>query len=278
MAARQMFFGQFLLDEEVIGEDDLHRAVELATEENSRIGALGVECGMLTETQVELIQLEQRQTDMPFASLAVQLELLTREQSDELLLKQRRRHKPIGEALVELGILETGELDDLLDRYHLCELNLDDAHLELPFELAEDDLAPYLIEYFPVLFRRITKIPMKMQSCREWHGRSNLPFRVMQTLEGDCPIQIGIAACPDLALRIANGLGEPSEGTREPEEVQDAVREFAEIFGDAGCRSVKRDGLPSKAGHAELDRLPKLGFWFPATTPYGRGILVLSPN
>ncbi len=277
MALRQMFFGQFLLDEEVIGEDDLHRAVELASEENSRIGALGVECGYLTETQVELIQLEQRQADLHFADLAVQLELLTREQSNDLLRKQRRRHKPIGEALVGLGVLEPGELEDLLDRYHLCQLDLDDVHLELPIELAEDDLAPYLIEYFPVLFRRITQIPMKLRAGRDWHGRSNLPFRVMQTIAGDCPMKIGIAACPELATRIANGLGEPCESVHERDEILDSLREFAEIFSDAGCRSVRRDGLSATAGRPELDRLPKLGFWFPATTPYGRGILVLSP-
>ncbi len=277
MAARQMFFGQFLLDEEVIGEVDLHRAVELASEENTRIGALAVDCGILTEPQVELVQLEQRQTDLHFADLAVQLELMTCEQSNELLRKQRRRHKPIGEALVELGVLEPGELDDLLDRYHLCELGLDDVHLELPVELAEDDLAPYLIEYFPVLFRRITQIPMKLQACRDWHGRSNLPYRVMQTIEGDCPLTIGIAACPDLATRIGNGLGGPSETAREREEMLGFVREFAEIFSDAGCRSIRRDGLPATVGHAEPDLLPKHGFWFPATTPYGRGILVLSP-
>ncbi len=273
----QMFFGQFLIDEEVISEDALRRAIELASEENPRIGALGIESGYLTEVQVELIQLEQRRTDMRFAELGVQLELLTRDQANALLREQRRRHKPIGEALVELGSLETGELDDLLDRYHLSQLDLDAAHLELPSELCEDDLAPYLVEYFPVLFRRITQLPMKLRGGQTWHGRSNLPFRVGVTIEGDCPITIGIAACSDLAARIATGLGDRSAADHDREEPLGSVREFAEIFSDAGCRSVRRDGLRATTRDSEIDRLPKRGVWFPATTPFGRGILVLSP-
>jgi hypothetical protein len=273
----QMFFGQFLIDEEVISEDALRRAIELASEENPRIGALGIEIGYLTEVQVELIQLEQRRTDMRFADLGVQLELLTRDQAGALLREQRRRHKPIGEALVELGSLESGELDDLLDRYHLSQLDLDAAHLELPSELCEDDLAPYLVEHFPVLFRRITQLPMKLQAGRTWHGRSNLPFRVGVTIEGDCPMAIGIAACSDLATRIATGLGDRSAADPDREEPLGSVREFAEIFSDAGCRSVGRDGLRATTGDSEIDRLPKQGVWFPATTPFGRGILVLSP-
>ncbi|MCH7868043.1 MAG: hypothetical protein IH881_10140 [Myxococcales bacterium] len=273
----QMFFGQFLIDEQVISDAALHQAIELATEENSRIGALGVERGYLSEAQVEVIQLEQRRTDMPFADLAVQLEMLTRDQSVALLQEQKRRHKPIGEALVQLGFLDTAELDDLLDRYHLCQLDLDAAHIGLPFELCDEDLFPYLVEYFPVLFRRITQIPMKLQAGRNFPGRSNLPFRVSVTIEGDCPVTIGIAACPELAARLATGLGGSSGPDLDREAVGEYVREFAEILCDAGCRSVRRDGLSARASQGECGQLPKQGFWFPATTPFGRGILVLDP-
>jgi hypothetical protein len=272
-----MFFGQFLLDEQVISEDALHRAIDLATEDNARVGALGVERGYLSEAQVQVIQLEQRRRDVLFADLAVQLDMLTPDQASALLKEQKRRHKPIGEALVELGLLDAAELDDLLDRYHLCQLDLDAAHLGLPYELCDEDLFPYLVEYFPVLFRRITQIPMKLQAGRNFPGRSNLPFRVEVKIDGDCPVAIGIAACPDLALRIATGLGDDASQKLDEEEIRQAVREFAEIFSDAGCRSVRQDGLNASAGHVNCGQLPKQGFWFPATTPFGRGMLVLDP-
>lgn len=274
----QMFFGQYLLDQEVISADALHEALDLASRENARIGALAVERSLLSDAQVELVQLEQRRTDMGFADLAVELELLTREQADALLRDQRRRHKPIGEALVELGHLELDELDDWLERYHLSLLDLDAAHLELPFELVQDDLAPYLVEYLPKLFRRITQVPMKLQGARAWLGRSNLPYRATITIRGDCPVEIGIAACDELAAILAAGLGDRKPRSRSELEVQGAVLEFAEIFADAGCRSVRRDGLDAGVEPARGGELPKHGFWFPATTPCGRGILVLEPR
>ena len=274
----QLFFGQFLIDEQVISENALHEAIELATDGNTRVGAIGVELGYLSEAQVDAIQLEQRHADSHFTDLAIQLEMLTRDQANQLLEEQSRRHKPIGEALVELGFIDAAELEDLLDRYHLCDLDIDMPHLDLPFELVEDDLYPYLVEYFPTLFRRITKVPMKLQPGRNFPGRSNLPFRTSVTIAGDCPVAIGIAACPDLALRIATGLRGQTNSAPDRDGIQESIREFAEIFSDAGCRSVRRDGLYASVGQVECGPLPKQGFWFAATTPFGRGILVLDPS
>ncbi len=274
----QMFFGQYLLDEEVIGEDALHEAIELASEVGARIGTLATECGLINDSQAEQVQLEQRRTDMPFADLAVEMELLTRQQAQALLQEQKRRHKPIGQALVELGHLEPAELDDWLDRYHLSQLDLDAAYLELPVELVEDDLAPYLVEYFPKLCRRITQVPMKLQGGRPWMGRSNLPFQATIAIGGDCPMEIGIAACAELAAGLGAGLGDRTIRSRSELEIQAAVLEFAEIFADAGCRSVLRDGLEARLEPARAGELPKDGCWFPAKTPCGRGVLVLAPR
>ena len=142
----QMFFGQFLLDEEVIDADCLQKALEIAGKEHQRIGALAVEWGYLTEPQVEMIQLEQRNHDCRFGELAIELDLLNRSQIEQLLTVQRSRHKPIGEALVALGAINGSELDDLLDRFHLSQVDQDIIHLGLPYELAGDDLAPYQAE------------------------------------------------------------------------------------------------------------------------------------
>ena len=102
----QMFFGQFLLDEEVIDVECLQNALELADKDHHQIGALAVEWGYLSELQVELIQLEQRSNDRLFGELAIDMELLDRAQTAQLLEVQKSRHKPIGEALVELGVID----------------------------------------------------------------------------------------------------------------------------------------------------------------------------
>ena len=273
----QMFFGQFLVEQGAIDDDALQSAIELVDEVNARVGELGVERGYLTPAQVELVQVEQRQVDCRFVDLAVQLELLSIGQADDLLAEQRRRHKPLGEALVELELLNAAELDAWLDRYHLTQFDLDVTHLELPFELMEDDIASYLVDYLPKLFRRMTQVPMKLQPGRPFTGRSNLPYRAEVKIQGDSPVTIGIAACPELARRLALGLQVRDDGQDINEaSLRDGVREFAEILAEAGRRSVANDGLLALVAGGSLDALPKGGFWFPATTPFGRGILVIS--
>lgn len=273
----QMFFGQFLLDEGVIDQEALAQALDIVGDVNARVGELGIERGYLNPAQVELVQLEQLRVDCRFVDLAVQLHLLTRSQADDLLAEQRRRHKPLGEALIELEYLNASDLEAWLDRYHLSQLDLDVSHLELPLDLMEDDLASYVVSYLPKLFRRITQVPMKLESGRRFNGRCNLPYRVEIAISGDCPLQLGFAACPDLARRIALGLQNgDARASFDEATLRDAVREFSEILGEAGQRSVASDGLIAHLGRACLDQLPKSGSWFPATTPFGRGIVVIS--
>ncbi len=274
----QMFFGQYLLDEGVIGRDALGEAIDHAGRINARVGALAVERGFMSEAQIEQVQLEQRQTDLRFADLAVELGLLTREQAIELLNEQKRRHKPIGEALVELGHLAREELDDWLDRFHLTQLDLDAAHLELPIELCEEDLAVYLVEYFPRLFRRITQVPLKLQAGRPFNGRSNLPWRAQVEVVGDVPMRIGVAACDELAALLAGAFASEPADHFGAIELTAAVASFVEVLAEAAERSVASDGLGACAEPCEGESLPKSGFWFPATTPCGRGILVLEPR
>jgi len=274
----QMFFGQYLLDEQVIGEDALAEAIAHAEETNARIGRLAVERGFMSQSDTHRIQLEQRETDLRFIDLAVDLGLLTREQGSVLLSEQRRRHKPIGQALVELGHLTRGELDDWLDRFHLAQFDLDAAHLELPLELCEEDLAIYLVEYLPRLFRRVTHVPMKLEAGRPWNGRTRLPYRARLRLEGDAPLELGFAGCPELAAQLAAAFAGGPAKAFGSFELHEAVCSFADLLGQAGERSVVGDGLTARVEPSEVEVLPKSGHWFPATTPCGRGILVLEAS
>lgn len=64
----------------------------------------------------------------------------------------------------------------------------------------------------------------------------------------------------------------------DPHEISECVVEFAEILPDAAQRSVHHDGLSALCLDPEVGQLPKDGSWFPATTPDGRGVLLLSAS
>jgi hypothetical protein len=194
----------------------------------------------------------------------------------KLLREQKHGHIPIGEALVEQGSLNESELGDLLDRYHLSLIDLDVMHMGLPAELADHDLASYLVTYLPRLYSRITHEPMKLQAARPWHGRSNLPVRFEVDLGGETGMKIGLAGCDAMARQIATALfGSDCDFERE-DVVAQAFEDFGQILADAASRSARQSGIEAEPRRPRVGRLPDQGHWLPATTPSGRGILVLS--
>ena len=116
----QMFFGQYLLDEQVIGEDALAEAIAHAEETNARIGRLAVERGFMSQSDTHRIQLEQRETDLRFIDLAVDLGLLTREQGSVLHVGERTLPKsldPVGIEDQASGVVAAPVYEGLLG-YH----------------------------------------------------------------------------------------------------------------------------------------------------------------
>ena len=71
------FFGQFLVKEGAITVEQLREALDLMASENLRLGQVAVEQGLLSESEANDINREQRYTDKPFGSIAVKLGLIT---------------------------------------------------------------------------------------------------------------------------------------------------------------------------------------------------------
>src|SRR6266702_8142669 len=98
-----MFFGQYLVEKNIVSREHLLQAIELQDAVNLSVGATAVAMGILTEVDVERINQAQRSEDLRFGDLAVKLGLLIDEQFQQVLARQKSSHLYIGEALVRVG-------------------------------------------------------------------------------------------------------------------------------------------------------------------------------
>jgi len=107
-------FGRFLLEKEIITEDQLREALEFQEKSGLFLGQLAVKHGLLSEKEVSNIHTYMCTEGGSFAEAALSLHRLTRAQVEKLTAEQRQHYRFIGEILVKLRILTEGKKDRLL--------------------------------------------------------------------------------------------------------------------------------------------------------------------
>ena len=111
------FFGQFLLEQGLISQDQLNEAISFQRENNALLGSLALEKGMMTREQVVEVMREQQLRCEKFGEIARRKNYLTDEQVRGLLKVQGKNHVFLGEALTRRNYLSIRELNRQLNRF-----------------------------------------------------------------------------------------------------------------------------------------------------------------
>ena len=112
------FFGQFLLDQELITPEQLNAAIVFQRENNTLLGALALKHGFLKPEQVQSIIREQQQSYLKFGEVALKKKYLSEDQVSELLNLQGQNHVYLGEALTRRHYLNARDLNRELNRFN----------------------------------------------------------------------------------------------------------------------------------------------------------------
>lgn len=101
-------FGEILVKENVISNEQLENALKIQKESNKFIGELMIEEGYITEEQRDIIfhSEEYKKQSKKFGELLMANNYISIEQLHDILEKQRRARSFIGEILIELGFLD----------------------------------------------------------------------------------------------------------------------------------------------------------------------------
>ncbi len=113
------FFGNFLLEKNLITREQLLKAIEVQKGEQLRLGTLAIHAGLMTAAEVNHIHALQTHKDKRFGEIALELGYLTPVQIDKLLSSQKPSYLLLSQALVDLNYLSAETFEKAMEEYQL---------------------------------------------------------------------------------------------------------------------------------------------------------------
>jgi hypothetical protein len=115
-----VIFGEYLVEQNIIREKDLARALEIQKTDRVPLGQLAMQKGLIDNKQLFRILSRQRKPEeknKSFGKLAVAMEYLSQEQVETLLERQTHTNRLLGEILVSQGWVSQMELIKALKKF-----------------------------------------------------------------------------------------------------------------------------------------------------------------
>ena len=111
------FFGNFLLNQNLVANWQLSEALELQKDTKLKLGVLAINAGFMTADQVNTVHSAQQRMDKRFGDIAVEMRFVTHDQIETLLNTQKTGHLLLGQALVDKGYMTNGQFEKALNDY-----------------------------------------------------------------------------------------------------------------------------------------------------------------
>ncbi|MCK5512409.1 MAG: chemotaxis protein CheX, partial [Thermodesulfovibrionia bacterium] len=224
------FFGQYLLEKNIIKPHELIEAVKYQDSKNRSIGEYAVSMGYLTEKDVEKICNEQKRVDMRFGDLAVKLGLLTPAQVKEILTMQINERILIGEAMVEKGFLTRDVLDRELDLFQKDQSMYKTGLILTPAGVNNPKVIKEMVELTQKMLQRLTRLTIKVGNG---YISTEEPYKsfllVSVSLRGSAEYEYIFSSSQEIAHLIASSFIGENVQNEQKEVIIDSVKEFCNI-------------------------------------------------
>lgn len=111
------FFGNYLLAQGAITQDELFTAMKKLSTSHMRLGTLAINAGYMTASEVDQVFIEQTHTDKKFGEIAVEQGYMSDEQVTALLSVQNPDFLLLGQILVDDQIISNTDLEFYINDY-----------------------------------------------------------------------------------------------------------------------------------------------------------------
>ncbi len=271
------FFGQFLIERGEVDSGHVREAIELMEQNNRSLGEIAVAERLLSLADSDRVNRRQRTVDKPFGDLAVAMTLLSSDQLVSCLRLQRESRLMIGEALVRLGHLAEDRLAPALDAFKADQAQYQvAADRILPDPLANNRIAPYVLDMLPKFAMRMASITLKVGVPQVLAESPPFPFRVSLPIHGHRGLEITLVGDRAFYLRLAARTAGLEESVLDDELIADGVGEFLNVLCGNAMSALERDGVPTELGVPDYDAELSDGWIFDLGTSHGRAALVLA--
>ena len=270
------FFGQFLLENEIIDRRQLKDASDLMFWVNRRIGELAAKVGYMNLEDVDRIHRAQRNSDRHFGGLAVDAGLLTNEQIKELLAVQNARQLRLGEALVELGFLDHERLKQLLQRFDQEQAAFALDCRQIPEPLGAIPGVRFALEQVPRIAMRTALLPLKIGQDHKWEAKTSYEYRASITIRSEVSLEIGVAADKIFVTGLASANHAASDSPLDEEDLIGALTVFLKALASSVQSTLEGQGLSAELTLLRHGELPSTGRAYDLVSIQGEGLLILT--
>jgi len=271
------FFGQFLVKEGAITVEALREALDLMGTENLRLGQVAVEQGLLSESEANDINREQRYTDKPFGSIAVKLGLITEVQLRDLLKVQNQRRVRIGEALVRLKYLTAENLVSELRKFKSEDQRVAVQPRDLPGYLDDNRIAEYVLELVPRVALRTSRVQIKVPHHCTKIERLAPKIIASVLIRSEQSLRVALSSDEEFAHALTDGVfGQAPSEVLPNEMLDDALGEFLNMLAGNALSGLEQEGIPCELDPPIRGIPPLGGYAFDLNTTNGSATLILS--
>lgn len=221
------FFGHYLLDEDLLTNEQLVEAVDYQSKCNLSLGELAVREDYITAKEADKINDKQRSLDKRFGEVAIDLGLLIDEQIEKLLAIQKKEKIFFGEILLRKNFLDETTLNNALknfeDAQKLEVVQLNDKVASLD----KNDVIKTSIAILQKLYPRIVHDFIKLVEVDESSKLEGII--ALQKMRGDIHLDFAIQAEDQVAFAISSQFLK-MEVSEMDEMVKDVIAEFVNVI------------------------------------------------
>ncbi len=224
------FFGQYLLEKEILNKDQLIESINYQKSKILKLGEIAVQHNFLTEKQVAKIHNEQKRTDMRFGDLAVSMGFLTTEQLEEIITIQKNNHIYLGEAIIACGHMDKGQLDTQLKAFQSEQKAIPPIEVMIKEDIPAKALVEVSVDLTEKLFRRIGDMISKAGQLHiEKDSIKNLGVISQLDFRGDINARYLINVTWEIGHEIAKKTFKKEDLPFDDELIKDTMSEFVNI-------------------------------------------------
>jgi len=255
------FFGQFLVENNLVSREDLLKAIELQEHKNLKFGEMAVSSGHVTKADIERAHNAQMSKDMKLGDLLVEMGILTLTQMNEIVTRQKNTHLYIGEALVQLGALSSDVLQKHLDSFKEDQAQYVSERIELPVGVADGMVWEMIADLTFKMITRVLGLTFRTGKCRMVASVDHNFMMAALDLAGDVEARYVLSVSEGVQKEIAKAiLREDSVDTESLEVLEDTVLEFINVVcGNVAAKASQMGKImhinPPVAIHPPLDGL-----------------------
>lgn len=224
------FFGQFLVENNLVSRDALLGAIELQEQRNLKFGEMAISTGYVTREEIERAHNAQLSHDMKLGDLLVEMGILTLNQLNDIITRQQNTHLYIGEALVQLGALSSDQLQEYLAAFKKDQAPFVSERIELPAGISNGPVWEMTADLTYKMVTRVLGLQFRPGKCRTVDVVDSNFMMAALDLVGDVEARYILSVSEGIQKEVARAILREESVDSEPVEVlEDTVMEFINV-------------------------------------------------